>query len=441
MDDAKRGKPSGQRLDLSGPVATGDGPDSLPDAPALEGSARPRVVVLEVEQPDATPLREVLGEHFQVVAEVEDPGRCLELCRRLRPDLILVHLRLVGRPGLDVIQRLAAEDLHTLPVVIAPDRDLDLMRRAMQCGAREYLVEPLQRDDVVASLELLLRNAADEASELVAPTRPPGGGTWCFTSAVGGVGRTTLLLALADGLRENGLRVAVVDLNLFFGDLAFFLDLEPTGVGLADMARDFPRGPIPPLATLEYAQLHPSGLRVYLPPPSPADACSVSVERLIAVVRALEEVFEYVLVDMPAGVDEDLLPVLERARYVFVQGDDRLASVKNLVALVDLLGLIGIEEDRINPVLAQVHGDEDAPERFRAKLARLGTAPMITLPQDRLHVDDAVLGGEPVTRRSPQCPYAAAVREVVNELGASPRRRRAHRGARGGFLRRLLRRE
>lgn len=428
MSDSDRPEPAPPRWDLSGPVAPRGGE---------EGGKRPRVLLVEAEQPDLGSLRDLLGDEFHVVAIASDAAQALTLVRRCKPELVLVHLRLLGVRGLDLVQQIALDSSGALPIVVAPDRSVDLMRRAMQAGAREYLVEPLRAEEVIASLHLLLRRSYAEEGEGVLPERPHGSGTWCFTSAVGGVGRTTLLLALADGLRAEGRRVAVVDLNRMFGDLGFFLDLEAEGMDLGNLVRDFPRGAIPPLATLDYGRDHKSGFRVFLPPPTPAGGAAVPPDRLVEVVGALTEVFDFVLVDFPPGIPEEFLPILETARYVFVQGDDRLAAVKNVVAMVDLLGQLEIEPLRIRPVLARLWGDPEGPERYRRHLAKVPAAELIELPQDRIHVDDAVLGGEPLTRRSPKSPYAAAARIAVDELTGAARHRRVRAGSR---TQRLLRR-
>ncbi len=66
------------------------------------------------------------GEDFQVVAEAADGHAALTACRELRPDIVLMDIRMPGMDGLEVARRIAAdEQLTSVKVVMLTTFDLD----------------------------------------------------------------------------------------------------------------------------------------------------------------------------------------------------------------------------------------------------------------------------------------------------------------------------
>ncbi len=115
----------------------------------------------------------------------------------------------------------------TRVIALGQVNDINLYRELMDIGVDEYLVKPLSAE----SLNATIRRIIEE--EIPKTTGGDGdaeglGRLIAFVGVRGGVGATTLAANCAWMMaHEQGLRVALVDLDLYFGTLALALDLEP----------------------------------------------------------------------------------------------------------------------------------------------------------------------------------------------------------------------
>ncbi|MFI6516448.1 response regulator transcription factor [Spirillospora sp. NPDC050679] len=94
-----------------------------------------------------------------VVGEAESGERAVEAARELRPEVVLMDLRMPGGDGLDAVRRLAGE--HRVVVLTAYDRDADIAA-AVAAGAAGYLLKDVTRAELAAAV----RNAASGGTAL-----------------------------------------------------------------------------------------------------------------------------------------------------------------------------------------------------------------------------------------------------------------------------------
>jgi DNA-binding NarL/FixJ family response regulator len=91
-------------------------------------------------------------EGLEVVGEAADGAEALEQFRKCRPAVTLIDLRLPGMSGVEVIQRLRAEDPQAHFIVLTTyDGDEDIYR-ALKAGARAYLLKGMTKDELVAAI-------------------------------------------------------------------------------------------------------------------------------------------------------------------------------------------------------------------------------------------------------------------------------------------------
>ena len=103
----------------------------------------------------------------EVVGEAGDGARAVELARRLRPDVVLMDVRMPGVDGLEATRRLAGPGVaDPVRVLILSTFDLDdYVYEALRAGASGFLLKDVPRGDLVAAVRVV---AAGEA--LLAPS-------------------------------------------------------------------------------------------------------------------------------------------------------------------------------------------------------------------------------------------------------------------------------
>ncbi|MCR4406945.1 MAG: response regulator [Anaerolineae bacterium] len=123
---------------------------------------KPKGTVLCVEdEPEVIELIQVMLETagYRVIG-VLGGDEALQAMRRDRPDLVLLDLMMPGVDGWTVFKQMRADpELRDIPVVpvTAVDRHIDVVLALEVAGVDEYVTKPFGREELVASVEKVLR--------------------------------------------------------------------------------------------------------------------------------------------------------------------------------------------------------------------------------------------------------------------------------------------
>jgi len=124
-------------------------------------SAPPRVVIAEDEAIIRLDLRETLvAQGYDVVGEAGRGDEAVDLVRDLRPDLVILDVKMPGLDGLSAARLIAAERLAAVLVLTAFSQR-ELVTEARDAGALAYLVKPFQEKDLVPAIEVALARHAE----------------------------------------------------------------------------------------------------------------------------------------------------------------------------------------------------------------------------------------------------------------------------------------
>jgi len=115
-----------------------------------------RVIVAEDEALIRMDLTEMLAEcGYDVVAEAGDGESAVKLARDLRPDLVVLDVKMPVLDGISAAERITAERLAAVLMLTAFSQR-ELVERARDAGAMAYLVKPFQQADLVPAIEIAL---------------------------------------------------------------------------------------------------------------------------------------------------------------------------------------------------------------------------------------------------------------------------------------------
>jgi CheY-like chemotaxis protein/anti-sigma regulatory factor (Ser/Thr protein kinase) len=121
------------------------------DAPAADAMLLGDVVVIEDDRPSLELLSVYLDGVVAGVTVATDGPSGLDAVRRVRPDAVLLDIRLPGMDGWKVLEELKADPAtRDIPVVVVSI--VDERARGVALGAAAYLVKPVSRDGLVSAL-------------------------------------------------------------------------------------------------------------------------------------------------------------------------------------------------------------------------------------------------------------------------------------------------
>jgi response regulator NasT len=131
-----------------------------------------RVVIGEDEALIRLDLAEILEENgYEVVGQAADGERALELAQTLRPDLVVLDVKMPRLDGISAAQQIAREGICPV-VILTAFSQRELVERAREAGAMAYLVKPFTPSDLVPAVEMAvsrfaeLRQLEQEVSDL-----------------------------------------------------------------------------------------------------------------------------------------------------------------------------------------------------------------------------------------------------------------------------------
>lgn len=140
----------------------------LPDAPDLTGGhaapsgRRPLILIVE----DLLDARELYAEYLSYagfsVATAINGHEAIRLAQMLKPDLVLMDIRLPGMDGLEATADLKRDpQLARIPVVaITADPSFDVADRCRKAGCDAFITKPVLPDEVVRQIREVLARAA-----------------------------------------------------------------------------------------------------------------------------------------------------------------------------------------------------------------------------------------------------------------------------------------
>jgi response regulator NasT len=125
------------------------------------GPARRSVVIAEDETLIRMDLAEMLtDEGYDVVGQAGDGARAIELAEELRPDLVILDVKMPVLDGIAAAEAIAGKRIAPV-VILTAFSQRDLVERAREAGAMAYLVKPFTQSDLVPAIEMALSRFAE----------------------------------------------------------------------------------------------------------------------------------------------------------------------------------------------------------------------------------------------------------------------------------------
>lgn len=384
-----------------------------------------RTFILAPTQDDLTQLSAEVASRDPSLQRAAQVGGVAELCTAIlrgEIDLAVASVPTVSDAHLSQIESALVTHPGVAMVLITRENSSEFLLRAMRAGVRE-IVQPTAIGGALA--EAIIRQV-ERISAMRGSSRKAK--VIAFMPAKGGSGATFLGTNLAYVLASRGKRVAVLDMNLQFGDVALFVSERRPTANIADVSREAHRLDA---ALLESSMMHVSeNLWVLAAPNSPERSVEVKpdvVERIIALARSR---FDVVILDVGRILESVSIRALDEAETIFLVLQAALPTLNDARRLITVLTGLGYGRDKLKIVLNRVdkHGDIGINEVAKT----LGFDIAVQVPNSYVNVVHSINHGIPILKHAPKDPVSEALENWADDF--APRKNERS----GGWLRGLF---
>jgi pilus assembly protein CpaE len=325
------------------------------------------------------------------------------------PDVFVLHLSQLWREELEAIIARPVDRRPAL-VVIGPATDVNVMRLAMQAGARDLVPESTVKTDLLQAIQRM-------QEERRRPTKAAAGRISVFMNAKGGCGATMLACNVAHVLAARSKqRTALLDLDVQFGAAPLYLDLYPKrGI---EQALEILAG-LDEVALDGYFAKHASGLNVLSHVTNePLTVRSISPAAANQLLNVALRTHEHVVVDMPRCVDAMTTAVMQRAHQVVLVLQQSVTAVRDATRLVQWLrSEIGIGKDQWCVVINRF--EKGATVAVDDIQKALGCGEPILVPNDFKSVSECINSGTALLDYASTAAITRAVMTLETRLGGT----------------------
>jgi pilus assembly protein CpaE len=302
-------------------------------------------------------------------------------------------------------------------VLVSHTLEPEILMRAMRAGVREVLRAPCEPAAVLAAAVA----AKGRQTRRIAAQHPLAEGhegqVVTLLSCKGGSGTTFVAANLAHLLTQAGRRrVALIDLNLQFGDAALFVSDGRGNSHVADVARNIDRLD----ATLLRSSMREAtpGLWVLAAPDDPALSVDVTREHVRRIVELAREMHDHVVIDAGRALSTVTLQALDMADRIYPVLQLTLPCISANRRLGDVFQSLDYPEGKVQWVVNrhQKGGDFSTDDLKKA----LGVRNIITLPNHHEAVARSVNQGVPVKLVAPGSSVTHALQDLARSLLPPP---------------------
>ncbi|MDY0961149.1 AAA family ATPase [Massilia sp. CFBP9026] len=321
------------------------------------------------------------------------------------PDLLIVDAPRADEGELDQLERLG----HLFPrmafIVLSEDLSQDFLLRAMRAGVREVLAAKPLPADLVA--------AVDHVAEKLGSQGAAQGRVLAFISCKGGSGSTFLATNLAYALSAGGAkRVALIDMNLQFGDASLFVSDSKPLATLSDVATQIHRLD-PSFLSSSMVSVTPN-FSVLAAPSDPAHASDVKPEHIDAIIKLARRQYDFIVLDVGRSLDPVSIRALDHADTIYPVLQTTLPYIRDGKRLLTVFRNLEYGNDKVELIVNRHDNNSDI--RLKDLEEAFDTTHLRTMPNHYDAAARSVNQGVPVTRLAPDSQLSMALMTMARGL-------------------------
>jgi len=385
-----------------------------------------RVLIVDDIQETRENIRRMLqfDPSIDIIGEARTGREAIDQSHSLLPDVVIMDINMPDMDGLVATEAIRKRLPYIQIIILSVQYDSSYMRRAMLAGARDFLSKPPMIDELTNAIRQAGKLAIEEkrkaqvnfatleaASSSAAGQRILGKIIVVY-SPKGGTGCTTIATNVALGLQSESTRTALIDASLQFGDVAVFLNEQGRNT-ILDLT---PRADeLDPDIIQEVMIKHPATqLDILAAPPRPEFADDVNSDYFSKVVRYLQRLYSYIVIDTASYLSDVTQVCLDIANVIILVATQDIPSIKSTNLFLGLSDASGINRKRILFVINRFD------KRISISAERIGESlkqpvEAIIPFEDRI-VTSSINRGTPFITENKMLPISRSIFAVIDKI-------------------------
>jgi len=397
---------------------------------------RMTIAVIDLDGDSSLLIVDMLKEvpDISVQTETQDLYRGISLVRRLNPAIVILNLYPSEDAAMEYAQKLHKYFPECSLIVAAKKMNSNLVLNAMRVGAREFVMHPINKDELVGAVKKLLQ-AKKEAS----PDSLLSSKMVTVFGANGGAGATTVAANLAALLARHAKADSVViDLNFQFGDAALHLNVK-NRCSILDLAGQLDRLDVSQLATL--LPKTSDGVSLLSGPARIEEAESITCGHLEQILMAVRSAFPYIVIDAPRALNDFTVKAMDESDHVLMLATPDVPSIYNTTRCLELFQKMGYDREKVLLALNRCNGVDELDPSAIEELLKYPV--LWRLPKhDPSAMADAVNKGVLISKMLPNAKLSQSLLIMAQHLigGVKPavKRKKPANPPLPGFFQRII---
>ncbi len=377
---------------------------------------RVKTIIVDDSAETRSNIKQLLSfdKRIEVIGEAENGKEAIELANEARPDVVLMDINMPGIDGIKATEEITMDVPETIVIIMSVQGETEYVRKAMTAGARDFLCKPFTPDELIVTILNAYAAESKRREKISAGGYQEEIRSKVITvfSTKGGVGKTTIASNLAVSIaRTTKKKVALVDLDLQFGDIAIMLNVSVKNT-ISDLVKEFSqldRGLLE-----EYLVTHFSGVKVLPAPVKPEYAEYITASHVERIINTLRESYHYIIVDSSANFHESVLTSLDMSDRILLISTLDLPTIKNIKAGLDVMETLRYPSEKIHVVLNKA--SEQYGIRYKDFEGTLHKPIWSFIPEDSQTVVTSANKGFPFVMTRTETKVAKAIMDIGEKL-------------------------
>ena len=321
------------------------------------------------------------------------------------PDVLVLDQAGLGSEDLERLEQLGHIHPRLAFILICSQNTPEFLIQAMRVGVREVLSTPVQREMLYPALARIAANLGDQSHAQ--------GKVLAFISCKGGSGATFLAANLGYALASmENKRVALIDLNLQFGDAALLVSDQAPQATLADVCQQIHRLDASLLAS-SMLNIAPN-YAVLAAPDDPTRSGDIRPEHIDAILTLARQQYDFILLDVGHNIDAVSIRALDGADLIFPVLQTTLPYIRDGKRLLGVFSSLDYNKEKIRVIINrhEKKGDIGLPDMETT----LGNKVFWTVPNQYQVASVSVNQGVPVLKSAKTSPIGKSLQELARAL-------------------------